>query len=73
MPRDDSVVPDDHVKKVTTQNQVDTKSSQVRERSGTWDSQTARKEKEIPKRIIREKEIRKIGDDRRQKRGKIIV
>ncbi|KAG6458117.1 uncharacterized protein LOC115448629 [Manduca sexta] len=43
---------------------------QVRSRSGTWSSQTARKEKDIfnKTQIRRDKEVRRSSDDRRQKR-----
>ncbi|XP_047544225.1 uncharacterized protein LOC125076212 [Vanessa atalanta] len=40
----------------------------VRERSGTWGSQTARKEKELPKKPTKDKEVRRSSDERRQKR-----
>ncbi|XP_050360527.1 uncharacterized protein LOC126780259 [Nymphalis io] len=40
----------------------------VRERSGTWGSQTARKEKDLPKKILKDKDVRRNSDERRQKR-----
>lgn len=44
---------------------------QVRARSGTWSAETGSKQKEPAKtaQVRKEKEVRRSGDDRRQKRG----
>lgn len=54
-----------------TLDDLDGQSGIKRERSGTIGSIPARKGKETPKKTVREKEVRRSSDDRRQKRGKI--
>ncbi|XP_049886324.1 uncharacterized protein LOC126380768 [Pectinophora gossypiella] len=59
----------DGIKKLEKSQSVEDKKGVERERSGTWGSQTPRKEKEQTKKVVRkEKEPRRSSDDRRQKR-----
>ncbi|XP_045784964.1 general transcriptional corepressor trfA-like [Maniola jurtina] len=63
-------IADKIVKKVAKETLEDKKVVARRERSGTWGSLPARKEKEkeTPKKSSTEKEVRRSSDDRRQKR-----
>ncbi|XP_034839747.1 uncharacterized protein [Maniola hyperantus] len=59
---------DKNVKKVAKETLEDKKVVAKRERSGTWGSLPARKEKETLKKTVKEKEVRRSSDGRRQKR-----
>lgn len=50
---------------------VEEKKEPERARSGTWGSETVRKEKVVVRKVqtLKDKDPKKIGDDRRQKRG----
>lgn len=67
MVKDDNLGVKESVKKSEDAIRVEVQSEQKRERSGTWSSVTARKEKEVLKKPI--KDSRRNSDDRRQKRG----
>lgn len=67
MVKDDSLGVKESVKKSEDASRIEVQSEQKRERSGTWGSATARKEKEVLKKPI--KDIRRNSDERRQKRG----
>ncbi|CAH2103721.1 unnamed protein product [Euphydryas editha] len=64
--KDNNLIVKESAKKSEDESSAEVQSEQKRERSGTWSSQTARKEKEIMKKTI--KDSRRNSDDRRQKR-----
>ncbi|XP_045458436.1 uncharacterized protein LOC123668788 [Melitaea cinxia] len=64
--KDDNLGVKESVKKSEDAIRVEVQSEQKRERSGTWGSVTARKEKEVLKKPI--KDSRRNSDERRQKR-----